>query len=186
MNLTSSSFPFGDIIQWVVDHQVSFPVSPLKDWLIADGSLTQRLKQCCEQFEVQLLGERELTPLPGEWPDITQQLWIREALLCLDGRPWIFARTLAPLTLSQQQLQHLGNRPLGELLFSDSQCHAGMMEWGLAPATGNIQQLARALGQVEGVTEIWGRRRHFSYRQQPLVVAEFFLPEAVKRLPPLI
>lgn len=182
MNLTSPGFPFGDIIQWSAEPPHSFSAQPLAAWLTADGSLTQRLRQCCQQFEVSLLGEVVATPLPGEWPGTEDKLWIREVLLCLDNRPLVYARTLAPSSLTQ--LQHRGQKPLGELLFTDNNFIPGHMEWGQAPITGKIQQLTATLGQTSANT-IWGRRRYFHYRQQRLLVAEFFLPEAVSRLPPL-
>ncbi|MCL1075630.1 chorismate--pyruvate lyase family protein [Shewanella dokdonensis] len=181
MNLTSPGFPFGDIIQWLAEPPRSCLTPALTTWLTADGSLTQRLRQCCQQFDVTLLGETISAPLPGEWPGTAERLWIREVLLCLDNLPLVYARTLAPPSLTQ--LQHRGQKPLGELLFTDKNFIPGHMEWGQAPTTGNIQQLANTLGQA--ATAIWGRRRYFQHQQQQLLVAEFFLPEALNRLPPL-
>ncbi|MGL5027456.1 MAG: chorismate--pyruvate lyase family protein, partial [Shewanella oncorhynchi] len=48
MNVTSLSFPYGESIQWFsADLADKLPKSPLKEWLLATGSLTQKLKTCC-------------------------------------------------------------------------------------------------------------------------------------------
>lgn len=63
MNVTSLSFPYGESIQWFcADRTDKLPPSPLKEWLLAPGSLTKKLKTCCNQFEVKVLGEGQLAP----------------------------------------------------------------------------------------------------------------------------
>ncbi|MFQ6372089.1 chorismate--pyruvate lyase family protein [Shewanella sp. YIC-542] len=183
MNLTSSGFPFGDIIQWVAPCQLPEPGQCQRQWLALPGSLTRHLRRHGTRFEVHVLGEAVLAPLAGEWPEPCAQLWVREVLLCLDNRPWVYARTLAPTALAQQQLLQLGKRPLGELLFTGDDFIAGDTEWAKAPENGHIRHLSNVLGQLSS-QPIYGRRRHFHYHGQRLIVAEFFLPEAVKQ-PPL-
>lgn len=43
MNVTSLSFPYGESIQWFcADRTDKLPPSPLKEWLLAPGSLTKK------------------------------------------------------------------------------------------------------------------------------------------------
>lgn len=103
MNVTSLSFPYGESIQWFCAESANkLPKSPLKEWLLATGSLTQKLKTCCTQFEVKVLGEGLHAPLDGEYPQ-QGSVWIREVLLCLDSIPWVFARTLIPEKLMAER-----------------------------------------------------------------------------------
>lgn len=180
MDLSNLTFPFGNDIRWYTTQvPQALPPQPLKDWLLSEGSLTQKLKLCCDQFEVIVLGEQWITADPREWHGPEQQLWLREVLLQLDGIPWVFARTLMSpqLLKQQQQLEQLGQRPLGELLFSDLNFVAGDIDICHIAAPSAVSDLATALKQTAS-TPLWGRRRHFSYQQHPLIVAEVFLPAA--------
>ncbi|KFZ35964.1 hypothetical protein HR45_19135 [Shewanella mangrovi] len=181
MHLSSPTFPFGNGIHWFsAATHTELPPAPLQDWLLSRGSLTQRLKNCCNRFDVQLLGEQWITKNPQEWQGDEQQLWLREVLLCLDGTPWVFARTLITPALlqQQQQLEQLGERPLGELLYSDNQFIAGEIDVCHIQQGSPMCELAASLQQPTSAP-LWGRRRHFSYQQLPLIVAEVFLPAAV-------
>lgn len=180
MNVTSLSFPYGESIQWFcADLADKLPHSQLKDWLLATGSLTQKLKSCCTQFEVKVLGEGQHTPLEGEYPQ-QASVWIREVLLCLDSVPWVFARTLIPDNLMserQTDFLSLGNRPLGELLFNQDNFIPGRIEIARFETCSRLAQLAESLDQsVEHA--LWGRRRYFHHGEHEMIVSEIFLPAA--------
>ncbi|GIU22369.1 chorismate--pyruvate lyase family protein [Shewanella colwelliana] len=180
MSVTSLSFPYGESIQWYSPEQIpQLPLQPLKNWLLACGSLTQKLKSHCNQFEVKVLGEDILPPLAGEFPQ-QQQAWVREVLLCLDGVPWIFARTLVPGTLLQKSTANflaLGSRPLGELLFTSDQFIPGRIEVSQFTPCANLASLIDSVGQSKQ-SSLWGRRRYFAHHDQALIVCEIFLPAA--------
>lgn len=180
MVLSSLTFPFGENICWYSANGANeLPQNALADWLLSRESLTQKLKQCCQQFEVIVLGEQWITANPLEWHGPEQKLWLREVLLQLDGTPWVFARTLMSpdLLKQQQQLEQLGQRPLGELLFSGELFTAGEIDICHITPPSAMSELASALKQT-APTPLWGRRRHFSCQQLPLIVAEVFLPAA--------
>ncbi|KPN77245.1 MULTISPECIES: chorismate--pyruvate lyase family protein [Shewanella] len=184
MNVTSLSFPYGESIQWFcADNAKNLPASPLKEWLLAPGSLTQKLKTCCDKFEVKILGEGQCTPLEGEYPK-QNTVWVREVLLCLDSVPWVFARTLIPqslLSTRQADFLGLGTRPLGELLFSQDSFIPGRIEIAQFDTDSRLAQLAQSLAQnVEH--ELWGRRRYFHHDEEEMFVSEMFLPAAVQAM----
>ncbi|MBB1438155.1 chorismate lyase [Shewanella sp. SG41-4] len=197
MNVTSISFPYGESIHWFSPQKIdSLPHSQLKEWLLATGSLTQRLRTHCTLFEVKVLGEHLLEPLADEFPAQTNPVWVREVLLCLDGTPWVFARTLIPQTIlgtqssnyqnaddkqireQQNDFTRLGTRPLGELLFSSPDITPGNIEVAQFETCGRLAALATSLNQ-QVTSSLWGRRRYFNLHGSQLIVSEIFLPAAV-------
>lgn len=188
MSVTRLSFPYGESIQWHSPDQIpQLPPTPFREWLLASGSLTQKLKSHCTQFEVKVLGEDMLSPFPGELPE-QQPAWIREVLLCLDNIPWVFARTLVPGTMmdkAQDNFLNLGTRPLGELLFTSGDFTPGKIEVSQFTACNSLANLIDSLSQ-DSLQPLWGRRRYFSHQAQQLIVSEIFLPKArqlIERLP---
>jgi len=146
------------------------------DWLFDQGSLTRRLTHLsADHFSV--------TPLFEGWQRLRadecaalglkegSEGWVREVYLRGHGEPWVFARSVAgrkALLDDGLDLEALGSRSLGELLFCDrgfarqaiEVCHYPA-EW--LPA----EQTADAL---------WGRRSRFDRGALGLLVAEVFLP----------
>ena len=151
-----------------------------RDWLFDTGSLTQRLLDASygelsvnvikQQFQVPSLSERNALGLPDR-----QQAMIREVLLCGAGQPWVFARSVIPLTTLSgrlRKLRQLDNQPLGALLFKDPSMTRDLVEVACVNADNN-QLPSRLLGNENSV---WGRRSVFRLDKKPLLVAEFFLP----------
>src|SRR5690606_32043859 len=115
----------------------------LHDWLFVDrGSLTRRLTSLAA-------GAFSVTPLREGCQDLRDdecaaldiargsQGWVREVYLCGQQQPWVFARSVAArsaLEASSLDLQHLGSRSLGELLFSDRAFTRGELEARRYPA----------------------------------------------------
>ncbi|WP_076414113.1 chorismate lyase [Shewanella sp. UCD-KL12] len=180
MSVTRLSFPYGESIQWFSPDKIAeLPQSPLTEWLLSTGSLTQKLQSHCAHFEVKILGEGNLTPFSGEFPT-QQQAWVREVLLCLDGTPWIFARTLISgplLAKKDKDFLTLGTRPLGELLFSTDDFTPGKIEVAHFTPCEKLAELTSSLNQPVS-QELWGRRRYFSFEGEDLIVSETFLPAA--------
>jgi chorismate lyase len=150
MKVTSLSFPYGESIQWFSPETAdSIPNAQLKSWLLATGSLTLKLKNLCNHFEVKVLGEQLISPLATD--AITEKtVWLREVLLCLDGTPWVFARTLVPQSLldfKSQAFTQLGNKPLGELLYTSPEITPGKIELAKFDTCSRLAQLAASLKQ---------------------------------------
>lgn len=153
-------------------------------WLLDPSSLTLRLQQACGGggFRVRVVAQRWELPLLSEARALhiapRRRALIREVWLLCGGRPWVFARTVIPartLTGPQRRLDHLGERPLGGLLFSDPSMRRGQLE---IARIGRGQPLfALATATLPAPPEaIWGRRSLFYLRNKPLLVCEMFLP----------
>ncbi|WP_299495897.1 chorismate lyase [uncultured Shewanella sp.] len=178
------SFPYGEEINWQSPVNIHATLDPyLNTWLIAPDSLTQKLKQQCQHFEVKVLGEGMHTSCIGELPH-QQKVWVREVLLCLNGEPWVFARTLIPkqlMSIKQADFLKLGSKPLGELLFTSNQFVPGQIEIAKFSISSRLAELAKSLQQ--DVNEpLWGRRRYFHFQSEQLIVSEVFLPTARKNI----
>ena len=172
-----------EIIDWQPAHGgilVQMPEN-LGPWLIDDGSLTRKLIALSkDQFEVQVLRQEVATPGAAEANALKmiQQtpVMIREVVLKGRGRPWVFARSILPMTTMTgrlAELRTLSNQPLGELLFQDPSMTREPLEAACLPA--RILSVPAAL--AAGDEPLWARRSVFFLDQKPLLVSEVFLSE---------
>ena len=156
----------------------------LAHWLFDPGSLTRRLRQCCpNHFQVRVLRQGWSHPSRDEACVLRLRLnawtWTREVQLFCSDQPWIFARTLIPAVTLRgrgRRLTQLGNRPLGEVLFSDPGVQRGPVEIARIVTGQRLHQCAFT-GLAESPDAIWGRRSIFRIDGQPLLVCEIFLPD---------
>lgn len=158
-----------------------------QDWLLDSGSLTAKLiKKSKGEFRVSVLkqsicaitlSEKQILGIPNR-----QWAMIREVVLYGNNTPWVYARTAVPLSTLQgplRRLYYLGNKPLGEQLFTDPSMQRGNMQVAQflpSQIPLYIYQKQRA-GNNEGAT--WGRRSVFRLSSQPLLVSEVFLPALI-------
>jgi len=148
-------------------------------WLSDTGSLTQRLIDACngeltvqvlrQNLGVPRLSERRALGLPQR-----RQALIREVILLGGGIPWVYARSIIPLstlTGRLRRLRQLDNRPLGALLFSEP----SMCREPVEIACYTSAQMPTALAAKQST--MWGRRSVFRLHNKPLLVSEIFLPD---------
>lgn len=146
------------------------------DWLFNQDSLTRRLSALSD-------GGFSVTPLREGWLALRDDEcaaldvppgspgWVREVYLRGNGQPWVFARSVAArqaLEGSGLDLQQLGSRSLGELLFSDQAFTRGELQACRYPATW-LPAEARE-------NALWARRSCFRRGELAVLVAEVFLP----------
>ena len=144
-----------------------------RDWLADAGSLTARLLEASngdlrvrvlqQRLEVPKFSERQLLALGNR-----RRALVREVILYGAGQPWVYARSVLPLTTLTgrlRKLRQLSNQPLGELLFKDPTMRRQPVQFA---------SFAAASG---GDKAIWGRRSVFTLDNKPLLVAEVFLPD---------
>lgn len=152
----------------------------LRNWLLDTGSLTQRLIQASShQFRVEVLNQRVERPFLSELRALNMPLGakalVRETLLYGKNVPWVYARSILPLstlTGRLRRLRKLDNSPLGALLFKDPSMVRSPIE--VACVTALNSHLPEA---VQHFSEpLWGRRSVFYLSAKPLLVSEIFLP----------
>lgn len=156
----------------------------VSSWLFEQGSLTRRIQKCCNKtFSVKVLSQKWLRPMLNEAIRLQikpeQRALIREVLLYCGDTPWVFARSVLPaktLTGPRRFLGKLGNRPLGEVLFSDPDIYRDELE--VACITKGQRMFSHATDCLLNKPEkLWGRRSVFHLYKKPLLVNEIFLPE---------
>ncbi|GAB2787308.1 chorismate lyase [Halomonas shantousis] len=144
-------------------------------WVASTDSLTTRLVDAAaEPFQVRLISQRLARPRRDEALALhipfSQHAWCREVALCVGGRPWVMARSLAPLAaLRGQRLGQLGERSLGAWLFRQPGLQRGPITVTAASACPETPRL-------------WGRRSEFRHGDFRVLVQEFFLPRMADEL----
>ncbi|WP_070885835.1 chorismate--pyruvate lyase family protein [Pseudomonas argentinensis] len=154
----------------------SVPSASVCDWLFNEQSLTRRLTELSAGgFSVSPLREGWLTLRDDECAALDVPPgslgWVREVYLRGNGQPWVFARSVAArqaLQGSGLDLQQLGSRSLGELLFSDQAFTRGELQ---------VCRYPGAWLPAEALQDgLWARRSCFRRGPLAVLVAEVFLP----------
>jgi chorismate--pyruvate lyase len=139
---------------------------------------------------VQVIGEHEQTCSLEDSSALIAvgtPILVREVLLVCDNVPQVFARSILPissLTGSEQALAHLGNQPLGQVLFNNPTLSRQGLEVSAFSAGTGVARLAKKLitqlpsDRAISTKPLWGRRSIFMINNKPLMVAEVFLPTA--------
>lgn len=159
----------------------------MRRWLVCPGSLTRRLQaQCRQHFHVDHLRSHWSKPLPDEALLLTLPLdafaYQREVCLCDGDQTLVYARTVVPTAsyrFLRHQLESMGNRSLGELLFTDPDVKRGPIEIARLSPRHPLYQRAAPFTQAQ-VDHLWARRSCFWLSGKLILVNEIFLP-AVNR-----
>lgn len=162
---------------WLPQSRLSpLPDARTLDWLFDEGSLTRRLTRLSN-------GSFSVTPLLEGWQLLREdecaalglpeksEGWVREVYLRGHGQAWVFARSVAARSALQDgglNMDELGSRSLGELLFCDQAFQRRAIEVCHYPP-----QCLPAESQAPG---LWGRRSRFDRGALSVLVAEIFLP----------
>lgn len=157
-------------------------------WLLDSGSLSARLVRASDNhFRVQVLSQNWQSARLDEYRLLGikpgQRCLIREVLLLCHEQPWVYARSVLPVTSLVGKLRHLrqfGTQPLGQLLFNTPGMQRNPFEIAqILPA--QLPPAARSMDRdnlkLNTQSEpAWGRRSRFTLYHKPLVVSEIFLP----------
>jgi len=157
------------------------PPNPLKSRLIAQGSLTERVRETCPlHFHVNVLRQYWASPFADEARLLKLSPFsyarIREVELCCGNNPIVFARTVIPVSSLRGGLRHLlklGTQPLGEVLFTQRAQRINPQICHLKSNHPLFQMLSIRLEQKP--PELWMRRSIFILKNKPLLVQEIFL-----------
>jgi chorismate lyase len=169
-----------------VNHIQTSIDADYRPWLLDAGSLTRKLLAKSKgHFRVQLLkqsiekisfSEKRALCLP-----LRQWAVLREVILYGQETPWVYARTVIPLATLHgplRRLHYLGNKPLGEQLFTDPTMEREPVQ--LARISGELLALKNRPYLLSPSAITWGRRSVFRLSNKPLLVSEIFLPSLVK------
>jgi len=187
--LSAKSFLLSAEPHWKINRPGTHHHIPIsaQSWIYEPHSLTQRLRSHFGSVNVNVLyhqwkkaftGEQQLLALPHN-----QYALIREVLLSSETTPLLLARTVIPVNTlqgAQRLLSNLGNRPLGEVLFSYPKLQR--MEMHITKIEPMLW--TRELLEKISITQpIWGRRTVYAIQHRHMLVSEFFLPEIVTTHP---
>ena len=155
----------------------------MQDWLGDPGSLTRAIvARCPRRFAVHLVRQGAGAAMPGEAALLAagrrRTALVREVRLHCGREVWVFARTVMPLGSRHgpaSALTRLGQRPLGEVLFSDPTTRRLRVE--VARITPRHRLFDAATAHLRRAPKVvWGRRTLFEYRGERILVNELFLP----------
>lgn len=177
---SSYTFPIGIPSSWLTPHLLAIPSQQLKNWLLDTGSLTERLVAQCTEFQLSVIGQKKLSITQNEFELVCgkgqmldEKDWlVREVLLWGDGQPWVFARSIIPITLWQRDFYDLNTQPLGQRIFNDERFKRMPFEiTKLDSSTSFLSQL-----KLANKMDLWGRRSMFCFEDLKMMVCEVFLP----------
>lgn len=177
-----------DQADWHLASAASLPKNALlNQWLLDADSLTAKLKRHSEHFSVEVLGQQPgiIRPDEAQWLHETSQpgeiqATIREVILCCDGKPWVFARSVFPqsaLDAEALKLGQLGASPLGAHLFAQPDLQRSAIEIAQFSAQSKVGLLHQQLGYTP--QSLWGRRSCFTAASQRVLVAEVFIGDSI-------
>ncbi|MFA9488031.1 MULTISPECIES: chorismate lyase [unclassified Mannheimia] len=113
-------------------HSDSTPLSlAQQDWLLHDGSLTQKLLDVATHFNVEVVQEKWIAKNREKMTTCNEDVWLREVLLKDGETNWIFAQTLVPKSTIENFARNvlvLGDEPIGLWLFSQNPTRT-KLEW---------------------------------------------------------
>jgi len=127
-------------------------------WIRDDQSLTQKLKKRYPDFRVEVDKQEKLEIYKHEINLLGNEgnFIVREVFLYGDNQPVVFARSIIPINTITDSIMEIGNKPLGEILFTDP-------------------NILREPIEVTFQNDIWGRRSVFVMNNSRILVSEFFL-----------
>lgn len=181
-NTHKSAFPLDNAVTWNNQGHMTIPNSHLESWLLNTGSLTQRLKTHCAEFNVQVVGQYQALATVDEYRQLAvepeqcrKQDWqIREVILHGDTQPWVLARSVIPQALCERDFLDLGDKPLGHLIFNDNRFKRQPFQlMCMQPSDAFLHHYS-----LPAIATMWGRRSVFHYQNYAMMVAELFLPQA--------
>ena len=139
------------------------PSAQALSWLTERASLTARLRRQWPDLAVELQGEAQERPWSCELERLglpaDSLAWVRRVTLHQAGQALVQARTVIPAwsqTNPWQEIERLGRRPLGELLFQQTDLERSDFDYARSPAG-------------------WARRCVFRRQGAPLLLTECFL-----------
>ena len=158
----------------------------LYPFIFHTGSLTRYIQQQCNgNFNIEIKSESWQFPMSDEAQLIKtgnrEHTFIRESWLKCDDKTLVYARTIIPrktLTGKYKKLTTLGNKPLGEILFTDKTSYRSGMRYAKVSKDCALYSQVFNTNNVNSI--LWARQSLFFIKNKPLLIIEVFLPEIKK------
>ncbi|GAA59205.1 chorismate--pyruvate lyase [Pseudoalteromonas sp. BSi20652] len=178
-----TTFPISLSANWQCTSKVGGLSSSEREWLFEPHSLTAKLKSRAQIFSVKVLSEQVFN-LTVEQKVLlnckASSALNREVLLLCDNIPMVYAQSWLPDNQRSNQLKNplhnMGERPLGDVIFQNSDLVRKGIEVARFDTQHSIQQLAEQLNLP--AQKLLGRRSVFSLKDYNFLVCEVFLPGA--------
>lgn len=159
----------------------------VRSWLTGTDSLTQRLQSSYDNFSVHTTTLMRTLPWAEETACLQQPrrmpVMLREVYLNGGGRARVFAHSLLPSKHCRGhwlKLNHLGNKPLGAILFGNPCAQRTALMFRKLPRQHPLYRRALAqAGHRHAKPVLWARRSVFYLGQAKILVTEVFLPEVL-------
>jgi chorismate--pyruvate lyase len=123
-----------DKFQWRIFNPQEGVPEHVCNWLLDGQSLTAKLRDKYQDFEVNILSQEQDTPYDCELKLLgdtdSKTFIVREVELIGSQKPVVIARSLIPLTADTNEILKIGAKPLGEILFNDPEIKRGHLEVG--------------------------------------------------------
>ena len=163
------------------------PSRKVQNWLKTATSLTAKLRHLCPNLEVIVLSEKYEVPLLSEAQKLNlkpdEEAWVRCVVLKCHDQHLIYARTIIPAMSSTNpwhELQQLGNKPLGEILFEMPKTQRSDFEFSKDLLSLWPYLNCHLNNTQENKKFAYARRSVFEQKGAPLLLTEVFLPQLIE------
>lgn len=157
-------------VRWQSPNDIELVNPTMNNWLLETGSLSQVLKNNCDELTVELLQNTPITQeqMTDEEIALLDQNtgWSRQVVLKGDGEDWVVGHTIIPEQSRHHHTLDLveqGEVPIGVTVFGEHQVTRDELQIGQIEMNGRV---------------LMARRSRLWINQKPILVSELFLPNA--------
>ncbi len=173
--------------QSLFEFQQTLPELKQLSWLSEYGSMTRQLIIAgASGIKVDVIAAKHQRVAKEErlFLDLPQNNWsyVREVNMSIANTIWMYGRSVIPSRALQGaggQLKMLGDKPLGNMLFS----HGNSRRLIEIAKISEDHHLFPAFEGSDAVKYLWARRSLFEFKKQPILVQEVFLPNCPLQIP---
>ncbi|KJZ04175.1 chorismate--pyruvate lyase [Pseudoalteromonas piscicida] len=166
-------------LPWLKNTQLVDVEPALSPYLLETQSLTAKLKETCDKFSVTVLANEFRNAPDALRTELSEQVWCREVTLNCNGKAAVFGQSWLNESACTVGMDAIGETPLGELLFTDSNWQRGTLEF-LRLSTADYPALIELIAPTTGVApeRLFARRSWFKNGKAKILVCEVFISES--------
>ncbi|MEK0159492.1 chorismate--pyruvate lyase family protein [Pseudoalteromonas piscicida] len=165
-------------LPWLKNTQLVDVEPALSPYLLETQSLTAKLKDTCERFSVTVLANEHRNAPDALRSELSEQVWCREVTLNCNGKAAVFGQSWLNEEACIVGMDAIGETPLGELLFTDSNWQRGALEY-LRLSTCDYPVFIELMAPIRSVPKsLFARRSWFKNGKAKILVCEVFISES--------